>query len=399
VCGGSVGLPNGTAPTVRATCYARASLVLGLEAEIHVVGPSEPAEGRALNDSKAGDFRGCRYIYTCGTVRRPKSRVAHVFVQGFGILRSVARVANLRRRGRLCAVLIYTDTLRVAIPFALLAATARFPLLRDVCEVPLTKSGMPVVSYLGRKRVWLGYSLFQGVFPISDLLCSYVCDHARGGLRVLKMPVLADVHAIGAGRSRGSPRQIVYAGTLSQRKDGVETLIEAFAALPEADADVQLVVIGSGPTAKDDAACRLRARQLGLDDRVRFLGRLERDKTTEVIRTASALALARPQSLQADAGFPTKLAEYLATGRPVVTTSTGEISKYLVDRVSAFLVPPGDVGTFAQALHEALIDSQKTRAIGARGRQVALDCFDFRVNASKLLALLDAVATRPSGGH
>ena len=52
---------------------------------------------------------------------------------------------------------------------------------------------------------------------------------------------------------------------------------------------------------------------------------------------AKLLALARPDSIQAQGGFPTKLGEYLATGRPVVVTKVGEIPDYLEDGVNAFL--------------------------------------------------------------
>ena len=50
--------------------------------------------------------------------------------------------------------------------------------------------------------------------------------------------------------------------------------------------------------------------------------------------------MARPDSRQARGGFPTKLGEYLATGKPVCVTKVGEITVYLEDNVSAFLAEP-----------------------------------------------------------
>jgi len=63
---------------------------------------------------------------------------------------------------------------------------------------------------------------------------------------------------------------------------------------------------------------------------------------------AKILALARPKSKVADAGFPSKLTEYLSTGNPVVVTRVGEIPYYLKDNVHAFLTEPDSVNSFAE---------------------------------------------------
>jgi glycosyltransferase involved in cell wall biosynthesis len=99
---------------------------------------------------------------------------------------------------------------------------------------------------------------------------------------------------------------------------------------------------------------------------------------------ASVLALARPSSLQAEAGFSTKLGEYLATGKPVVITRTGEIENYLKDDESAYLAPPDDMQAFAQRLHHALSHPDQARAVGQNGRVVVTSKFDYRTNALRL---------------
>jgi glycosyltransferase involved in cell wall biosynthesis len=49
-------------------------------------------------------------------------------------------------------------------------------------------------------------------------------------------------------------------------------------------------------------------------------------------------------------GFPTKLAKYLAAGKPVIVTSTGYNPKYLQHGTNAYLTPPDNPQAFAAQL-------------------------------------------------
>jgi len=90
-----------------------------------------------------------------------------------------------------------------------------------------------------------------------------------------------------------------------------------------------------------------------------------------VLAGADVLVLPRSLGEFSQAGFPNKLGEYLASGRPVVVTKVGDIPNYLVDGQSAFLVDPDDCDAFARALVSALTDPAQAEVIGARGQAVA----------------------------
>jgi glycosyltransferase involved in cell wall biosynthesis len=117
---------------------------------------------------------------------------------------------------------------------------------------------------------------------------------------------------------------------------------------------------------------------------LKILNGIDHDEVIRTMKGASCLVLARPDSLQARAGFPTKLGEYLATGRPVVVTKVGEIPDFLMDEVSAYLVDAsGDRSDLAEKIAEKILnvfsDLEKAEKIGVEGRTVALKCFDWRV--------------------
>ena len=71
-----------------------------------------------------------------------------------------------------------------------------------------------------------------------------------------------------------------------------------------------------------------------------------------------------------------KLGEYLATGRPVIVTDTGEISKYLKDKVNARIVKAGDESDFTEKLMWMLENPEESCKIGIKGRETAINNFD-----------------------
>jgi len=102
------------------------------------------------------------------------------------------------------------------------------------------------------------------------------------------------------------------------------------------------------------------------------------------LQGAAVLVLARPSSVQAEYGFPTKLPEYLATGRPVLATRVGDIPRYLQDGVNAFLVEPDDVAAFAERLEYILAHPDEAREVGQRGRSLTMREFSNTFQAGRL---------------
>lgn len=188
----------------------------------------------------------------------------------------------------------------------------------------------------------------------------------------------------GLSRSHAQPRRIAYCGTASNNKDGVDQLLKAFAIVHRSLPDVELHIMGRTPSSRDRSGNLALIDSLGIGDKVVFEGIVPADRMPSRLQAASVLALARPDSLQARGGFPTKLGEYLLTGNPVVVTAVGDIPLFLKDGVSAYLCPSRDAESFASALVRALENTQEASRIGETGRQVALKHFNYLTEGEKM---------------
>ena len=419
VCGMHIGYPHGTAATARVAAYARGLRAAGLDARVVCLQPSEVRAVGVFNLQPRGVVDGVPFEYACGRTVWGATFVQRRWLDLKGLLRGARLVRRWARRDGDDAILLYGDTLPTAAVFALVARQVGAIYLVDVSELPeVRRPGTRLWRSYVRWYERHAFRLFDGAVVVTGYLRRYVEPLLRQGAGALLVPVLVDTDAFApqagsqdlscessetertaaaAGGDRAPAgllpgrRSVVYCGTLNEGKDGVATLIRAFADVAEGMDDIDLWLVGDAYHSSRIPEFRRLAADLGVAERVVFTGAVSRDDVPRYLAAAGVLALARPSSRQAEAGFPTKLAEYLASGRPVVVTRTSEIEEYLHDGESAFLVPPDDGRAFAGALRRALEDPAAATGVGRNGRRVAVERFDYRIGGRLLAAFISSL--------
>ena len=143
----------------------------------------------------------------------------------------------------------------------------------------------------------------------------------------------------------------------------IDTIIEALARVRQRFAGVHLHLLGGG---SQEAQLREQVQRLGLQDAVRFHGRLD-DAGMAAVLARSQLSISVPQS---DATSVSVL-ESMACGLPVIASDLPANREWLAP---AMLVPSGDVGALAERWQALLADDAKARAVGqANAERIAQD--------------------------
>jgi glycosyltransferase involved in cell wall biosynthesis len=91
-------------------------------------------------------------------------------------------------------------------------------------------------------------------------------------------------------------------------------------------------------------------------------------------------------------GSPTKLFEYLASGRAVIASDLGQIGEVLEHDRNAWLVPPGDAVALADALVRLADDPALRRRLGDAGRDDACRRFSWTAHVERILERLTGSA-------
>jgi len=231
----------------------------------------------------------------------------------------------------------------------------------------------------------------DGVLVVSTALEHYVAERASTPTRLLGPLVDADAEPALPHLDLASTLVVGYAGSLSQSKDGVLDLLRASAlAAQQLPRGMDLRIEILGPVdGTDGQAAQLEALRLRRADRVVFHGRVPRAQVRAHLAGCHVLVLPRPASRQATGGLPTKLGEYLATARPVVTTAVGDIPRYMADNDTCLMVPPSDLAALTQALVAVASDYPGAQLIGARGRALVERSFAATVQAPEVISFIE----------
>lgn len=233
------------------------------------------------------------------------------------------------------------------------------------------------------------FHAYDGIAWMTKTLLTHFSGFSQPHPKFLHLPMTVDLERFSLQQQPLPDFQkpyIAFVGVMNDAKDGVSILIEAFNLIAKEYPAFNLYLIGGWNY--DTPLHQQLIKKYGLEDKVFWKGEFSRDQIPAIIKNAYLLVLPRPDSKQAQGGFPTKLGEYLATGNPVCATTVGEIPDYLVDGESVYFAKPGSVESFAEAMSRALSNPAEAKRIGANGRKVAETHFNKDIQAKKLYDFL-----------
>jgi teichuronic acid biosynthesis glycosyltransferase TuaC len=183
-------------------------------------------------------------------------------------------------------------------------------------------------------------------------------------------------------REAPEPFRLLAVGSLERIK-GVDLLIRAYASAFGTDAGVVLEIGGAGP---GEADLRRLAAELGIAERVRFLGPLARAEVREAMwRSNLFVSASRIET------FGVALVEAMATGLPVVTTASGGPEDIVASPETGWIVPADDLRALTAALALARREGRARSALRVRGS--ALDRFSAAVVTTQLARLYQELAS------
>ena len=128
-----------------------------------------------------------------------------------------------------------------------------------------------------------------------------------------------------------------------------------------------------------------------LTEYVHFIGDLDEQTLLAFQQHCSMVVINKVDSLQNRYNFATKLGEYLALGKPVITTLIGEVSAYLKNNVNCLELPPNESDIISAKIKLVLSNPVLAEGIAQNGKNIAKQRFDIRVTGDSLSEFFDVV--------
>lgn len=384
--------PDGNAATNRVYTFAKGFQENGIESFV-VCFRNDYVE------KVFGSVDGIHYHHPFNQTKRSTSFLIRRLVKLNKYIRAFRTIRSINKNHKIIAINLWTNRIGVQLYVFILGLMFKTIIVHEHSEHPLREFQRPILKKIwGESKSFIGTRLCDGIFCISQYLIDFYKRRNVKEGKLLLVPSTVDSERFNnTGISPLSCNYIAYCGSLTIQKDGVNILIDSFSKIADEKADIDLVLIGKGDSAFEEDAIRKQTVQLNLESRVHFLGQLSRTDVPAYLVGAKILALARPTSIIADAGFPSKLSEYLSTGKPVVVTKVGEIPLYLKDNENAFLAEPDSSDHFASKLRYVLDNYAHAQDVGVNGKKLAETIFSYRFQAIRMVDFIRSLnsGTRP----
>lgn len=163
---------------------------------------------------------------------------------------------------------------------------------------------------------------------------------------------------------------------------GIDVLLKAFAQVARLYPKLRLVQIGGGALTNELKTLTI---QLGIEDKVDFLGPQPPAVVLSYLQTCKTLVLSSRQALSgAEESFGLVLTEASACGVPCIGTRVGGIPEAVVDGETGFVIDSENIGELAEKITLLISDQGLAQSMGQRGREMVCDAFDIRIQTKKL---------------
>lgn len=383
--------PYGGAATNRHLSYLKGLVNLNVQIKLFILHSSK--NHSLSSDKPFGNFEGIEYEYLTWVNWKKLNLSKKIVLKIVSHYKAIVKLYRVfKNDNNNCILLVLLTEPFDIFPYLKLADKYKIKKFHERTEYPFLGVKNKIDKFILKFYLHQIVPKFDGIFVISKELVKYFSNYIEKN-KILHLPMTVDFERFTFSKLKGKSvygNYIAYCGSMYTDKDGVPILIDSFNIVAEKIDDINLLLIGENEDKKLFSHIERQIYDSQYSNRILLTGWVERNQIPNLLFNARLLVLARPNNIQAKAGFPTKLGEYLATGKPVVITDVGEHTDYLKDGYSAFIARPDDPINFAEKILEALNDPVRAMEVGRNGKNIALNYFNYKTQAILLYNFLNA---------
>ena len=400
IVGGTWGFPNGMASTRRIILLARAFMESNHHVEvIHTTISEWP--GKVFNKKTEGWHKGIHFQYATGTTIAAKRFLARRIMEWHGRLKTAVLICRYSRRYNVKAIIIYSRQISAVAWICVVANTAGIPTVLELNEWPVARKGITQWRRMAAVLFcrWSPF-MVDGFIVISHFIRDKILEiKPDANKNLLVLPIL--VNAARNKRDKKKEKQfpendsspyILFSGSLDY-VEALEMILDAFALVVGQKHNCRLVITGKGSDGAIEALKQNVSRR-GLGDHVELMGYIPSEVLDHLQQDAACLLAPLENDDQSRARMPTKIAEYLMTGCPVITSAIGEVTCFLENAKNAYLCPPEDIRSFADTILHVLTHREDSDLVGKSGRVLAQQAFVYKNYTKRLNTFVRSLSGR-----
>ena len=335
---GGFSLPDKNAAAHRVLANAKALREIGNEVIFLNVQPCEKAE-----DMTVVDCHGFRcYLH------RKSSQVKYLL--GYSTVKAICEKESI------------TDIIAYNYPAVALKRIRNYTKRKGIrCYADATEW---YVSSKGRifkfiKGIDTWYRMEKVHFTMDGLIAisEYLYQYYQNRIPTIKVPPLTDIREakwIDPKKEDPETMQLCYAGSPTLVKERLDVIVNTVVGLSKS-IKVKLLIAGI-----TESEYQARCPQYTSQESVVFLGRLSHPEVIQLTSSSDWTIIIRDNNLPVRAGFPTKVAESITCGIPVIANRFSNITEYLDDSNSIIIEDMSELGDAIQKAYTIKTNIDRT---------------------------------------
>ena len=333
---------------------------------------------------------GVAYTYL-GFTQRPRRQAFKLVEEFVSILRVMIFLFSLSGKRKSTTLLVFNSEIQSNLPIHFIGRLLRIRTVRFVAEF-IDKSQFKGSFF--RKLKWYGFLLnYKYLNKNSDKLIVFSFflkeEYIKMGYNehnIIVQPNLTDFE-FWISENTDIQYTIGYSGA-PYLKDGLSDLFTALSLLRNEGMIVTLLVIGDSTFGKSlIPALKDECRKLNIT--VTFTGLVDSLMVRKYLSECRFLAITRPSTVQTKAGFPTKLGEYFATTRPILSTDFGDIERYFDNGSDLIIAKTGNPESIASGIKWILENGEAVEQISRTGYIKAKKLLDYQTAIKRIIEFIN----------
>jgi glycosyltransferase involved in cell wall biosynthesis len=387
---GEVGFPYGLASIQKMILISKALISDGAKVTvINRKGAFDPE--KPIDLPLEGEFEGIYYKYTSPSIYKSKGFLKRNIEKLKGIFGEFNYIRKLRKNKELDAGIISCYHFGQVFLYRMYSLFLGFPVVYNYVEMASAmehRRGVirKINDYLF-ERLLVGS--MAGSLPISQVLIENYQKIAPGK-SYLKIPILSDFDKFDIPKKEPEHPHFLYCGALDY-KEVIDFVLKAYDLLPS-DIDTHLYLVLGGGAKSTYEKLLHEVSKMEKASMVKVIHNVPHAQIPVYYSQATALLIPMRPTVQDAARFPHKIAEYVASGNPMISVNYGEVTQYFHDGVDGLIAEDYKPELYAEKMQFVLDHPEEAKKIGLKGKELGLKEFNYLNYGSKLTTFLGGLS-------
>ncbi|MCT8232572.1 glycosyltransferase [Proteus terrae] len=201
--------------------------------------------------------------------------------------------------------------------------------------------------------------------------------------KILVIPILMDTKEISLPIYQNNiKKKIIYGGALSF-SNGIDFLIDVAYQLSLKLDNFEIILFGPVISKEYELSIKEKINTLKLTEKVFLLDKMPNAMAIKKLKNADILIIPKIKDSRSIGYIPSKLGDFLFTGKPTITSNLGDIPKYIKDGYNGYLAEADSIQSYCECITHIIKNYDKAKSIGIKGIETALS-FNYKVQAKKI---------------